>query len=80
MKKNILNIFLAVLLFLIGVLFALVINLYKKPKTIVNIPQPLPAVVVEEPKTETKIEEKKEPEYPEFSKYGIKPREARYYE
>lgn len=84
MKKNILHIFLTVLLLLVVILFILVINLYIKSK---NISPQKEVVIIERSQPEAikqPVAEEAIPEtqavYDKFSKYGIKPREAKYYE
>lgn len=79
-----LYIFLIILLLLIILALALIIDLYNKLKNPPLIPVKL---VVEENKEETPpisiSEETKEetgPVHTEFLKYGIRPKEARYYE
>lgn len=81
MKKNIVYICLIILLLLIIFALILTINLYNKLKN----PTPIPVkLFVEENKEKAPLisisEETKETEYPLFLKYGIKPKEAKYYE
>lgn len=76
MKRNLLYISLIVfLLLLIFALIFIIVNLSNKKKIV--LPPPVTAgkgVTAGETKTET------EPVYPEYLKYGIKPKEAKYYE
>lgn len=84
MKKNILYICLITLLLLIILALVLIINLYNKFKN----PPPIPVkLVVKNDKEEAphisiseETKEETEPVHNEFLKYGIKPKEAKYYE
>lgn len=82
MKRNLL--YISIIVFLLILIMALIIAILcmkNKPKII--LPSPViieieKEVIVE--KTDTESEPKIEPQYPEFLKYGIKPKEAKYYE
>ncbi len=82
MKKNLLYIsIIALLLLLVVALVIIILQLYNKPKIILSQPVIVKEEIIEEEANpESKPEVKPEPQYPEFLKYGVKPKEAKYYE
>lgn len=79
MKKNILYILLVIILLLvILVLSLLIINLSNRPENTVPPQIMVPEETKEEPQKQ--IQEPTPPVDTKFSRYGITPREARYYE